>query len=99
MKKLVLIPLLLLSFAFASQAQVIVKIKPVAPKVVIVKPAAPSSRHIWIDGHWKWDKIQKQYVWVEGYWIKQKRGHAWVDGHWLDTPNGFKWVPGHWKRN
>lgn len=79
-------------------AQVVVKIKPARPKVEVVKPSKPGPKHIWIDGHWKWDKKRKEYVWVKGHWSKPRKGHAWVPGHWQKVPGGFKWVPGHWRR-
>jgi len=88
----------LIPFVFAANAQVVVKIKPVGPKVVVVKPASPGPRFVWIEGGWRWDKAIKQYVWVEGHWVKLRRGREWVDGHWVDAQGGWKWIPGHWKR-
>ena len=79
-------------------AQVVVKIKPARPKVVVVKPPKPGPKHVWINGHWKWSKKRKEYIWVKGYWLKPKKGRAWVPGHWEKVPGGFKWVPGHWRR-
>ena len=80
------------------KAQVFVKIRPVAPVVLVVKPACPSPQHVWIDGHWKWNKKMSQYVWVEGYWIVAKPGKVWIGGHWIEGPHGHKWVEGYWAK-
>jgi hypothetical protein len=79
-------------------SQVVVKVKPAKPKVVVVKPAKPGPRHIWVKGHWRWNKKREEYVWVKGHWVKPKKGRAWVPGHWKKVPGGFRWVPGHWRR-
>jgi len=98
MKKLFVLLLFCLPFAFTSSAQIVVTVRPVEPKVVVVRPAAPGPRFVWIEGSWRWDKAIRQYVWVEGHWIKLRRGREWVDGHWIEAPGGWKWIPGHWKR-
>jgi hypothetical protein len=96
MKKIFLIPVFIFCFALASHAQVVVKIKPAAPNIAVVKPPCPSPKHVWIEGHWVWDKTKKQYIWNRGYWIKPKKHKVWKEGHWVEVPNGFKWIPGHW---
>jgi len=88
----------LLSISIFSNAQVIIKIKPLRPKVVVVKPKAPGPNFVWINGHWKWSKRVVKYVWAKGHWSKRRRGANWVSGHWADVPGGHKWIPGHWKR-
>jgi hypothetical protein len=65
------------------------------PPQVEVKPAAPSARHTWVDGHWKWNG--NRYVWVSGHWEKSRGNKTWVAGHWNKTGHGWRWVPGHWK--
>ena len=77
-------------------SQVIIKVKPVKPKVVVVKPAKPGPNHIWKDEHWQWNPKKKEYVWIEGHWIKRKKGKNWIPGHWKKVPAGCKWIPGHW---
>ena len=79
------------------KSQVIIKIKPARPAVIIVKPAKPRPGRIWLEGHWKWNKRHHKYVWVTGRWMKAKRGHRWLKGHWIIAPGGHRWVPGHWK--
>lgn len=102
MKKFLLISMFFCAGLFIYNdnlsAQVVVKVKPAKPKVVVVKPAKPGPKHVWIDGHWKWSKKRKEYVWVKGYWLKPKKGYTWVPGHWKKVPGGFKWVRGHWRR-
>ena len=98
MKKLLILLGFLIPFSFACSAQIIVQVRPVAPKVVIVKPVCPGPRFVWIEGGWRWDKPMRQYVWVEGHWVKMRMAHEWVEGHWIEAPGGWKWIPGHWKR-
>jgi hypothetical protein len=79
-----------------ANAQVVVKEKPTSPKVIIVKPDRPGQDHVWIDGHWKWNKKLRKYVWIRGGWVKARRGHVWVPGKWQELPDGWKWIPGRW---
>lgn len=100
MKKLLLVAvsfLMLSSFSTTLSAQVVV-VKPVKPNVVVVKPHAPSKKHIWVEGYWKWNKRLHKYEWVEGHWVRARKNKVWVPGHWAKVPGGWKYVPGHWKR-
>ena len=82
---------------FTATSQIVVKVIPPKPKVIVPHPAKANPGHVWIDGHWKWSKKENKYVWVKGHWVKPDRpGSVWVPGHWADTPKGHKWVPGHW---
>ncbi|MFN8284822.1 MAG: hypothetical protein U0U67_16480 [Chitinophagales bacterium] len=65
--------------------------------VVVVKPACPSSKHIWIDGDWIWDSQTNQYIYIEGKWIIPSPGAVWIPGHWKNTPYGWFWKKGHWQ--
>lgn len=99
-KKLILISCIaigsLISIENAS-SQVLVKVKPVRPAVVVVKPAKARKNHIWIDGHWAYSHKLNRYVWIDAKWVKRPRGKAkWVPGHWNKVPGGWKYVPGHW---
>lgn len=83
---------------FSATSQIVVKVIPTKPKVIVSHPAKANPGHTWIDGHWKWSKKNSKYVWIKGHWEKPARhGSTWVSGHWADTPKGHKWVPGHWK--
>jgi len=87
-------------FGFTAQSfaarRIYVKKTPPARKVVVVKPAKPHHNHVWVKGHWKWDK--SRYIWTEGRWVKPKPGYLWIDGHWKKSKHGWRWVPGHWKK-
>jgi hypothetical protein len=78
-------------------AQFIVRFRPTAPVWVGERPLRPGPHHIWIEGHWRWNRNRADYVWVEGHWIRARRGQVWVNGHWEDVPGqGSRWIPGHW---
>jgi hypothetical protein len=97
--KLLIASLIVLIFGTCSlTAQVIIKVKPNRPKVIIVKPSEVRHGHTWVDGHWRFDKPQQKYVWVKGHWKKVKHGHHWAAGHWNTTTAGHIWVEGHWKK-
>ena len=100
MKKYIVIFFIIAGILITSQlkSQVVIKVRPAKPNVVVMKPQKPGTRHIWIDGHWKWNKKRKEYVWIKGYWTQPKKGQKWIPGHWVKVPGGHKWVPGHWAR-
>lgn len=33
---------------------------------VVVRPLAPTTAHVWVDGQWGWSGVQ--WVWSPGYW-------------------------------
>ncbi len=82
-------------FATVTQAQVYVTVRPVDP--VIVRPAAPSPRHIWVEGEYV--TRGGAYVWQPGYWALPPRGRReWVRGYWATGPRGrYFWKAGHWR--
>ena len=85
---------LLIGFSQVTNAQhVFVNIQPVAP--VVVRPPAPSPRHVWVEGEWTWR--DGAYVRQPGYWIIPEPHKAWVPGHWRRAYGGWNWVPGHWR--
>lgn len=92
--RIILATVLVVGFSFATSAQVIVKVRPEAP--VVVRPPAPSPRHIWIDGGWV--VRGGRYVHKNGYWAAPRRGRHWVDGYWAPRRHGYVWVSGHWSR-
>ena len=97
MKSLKIFASVIFFFLAASSinAQVVVKVKPVKPRVKVVTTVSAHPGHVWINGHWKYSG--GRYVWVDGYYVKERPGHVWVSGHWKSVPGGWKWVPGHWK--
>ncbi len=84
------------NFQFDAQAQVIVRVKPVRKKVVVVKPVKKRRNHVWVTGHWKWNKRTNAYVWTDGYWVRKRKNFAYIPGHWKHVRGGYKWIPGHW---
>ncbi|GAB2835364.1 YXWGXW repeat-containing protein [Ferruginibacter profundus] len=85
-----------ISFTAAADAQIVVKIRPVAP-VLRARPLAPSPAHVWVGGNYVWRG--GQYVYEEGYWATPpRRGSIWIEGHWKHRRGGWVWVPGHWRR-
>lgn len=94
--KIGILSAIVLAISFTASAQVYVRIRPVAP--VIVRTAAPSPRHVWVDE--EWEERNGQYVYVGGHWAAPPHpGYAWVPGHWRRYGRrGERWVPGHWRR-
>lgn len=85
----------LLSGADAA-AQITVRVRPARPRVVAVRPVAPSPRHVWIEEEWV--PAGATYQWRGGYWAEPPRARAvWVPGHWASRRRGWVWVPGHWR--
>ena len=79
----------------AEAARVVVKVGPPAARVE-VRGAAPSHRHAWVGGYWRWNG--SAHVWVAGGWhVPPRHGAVWVGGHWRKVPGGWDWVPGHWR--
>ena len=99
MKKNLFIAMLTLLFvgmAEVSSAQhFYVRVRP-AP-VVVVRPAAPSPRHVWVENEYEWRG--GAYVARPGYWAMPPRGRGrWIPGHWRDDGRrGSYWVPGRWR--
>lgn len=79
-----------------AEAQIVVKIKPATPKVLVKKPRKPYSNAIWIGGGWTWNKRSQQYVWQSGRWVKPKRNRTYVAGSWIKKNNGWLYTPGKW---
>jgi hypothetical protein len=102
MKKIFLTAFALIAGIFihtqSLTAQVIVKVRPVAPRVVAVRPPMRGRGMVWIEPEWYWNRHQKMYVWREGRWVKPRRQAAWVPGHLVEVSGGHNWVPGYWGR-
>ena len=79
------------------KAQAVVKVRPVKPKVVVVRPAkAPRNGVVWVDGHWKWSRRTRSYVWTKGRWATPPRGKVWIAGKWVRRSNGWVYRAGRW---
>jgi len=100
MKKLAIITsMFIASLLFLSnelKAQVVVKVRPVAPVIIKARPVAPHPHWVWIDGFWRWHPARHEYVWVGGYWAKPRYGYVWAPGYWRDVEGGSIWVEGRW---
>jgi len=94
--RLVLVTTMLLGISWAGEAQIVVRVRPVAPRVR-VHPMAPSPRHIWIEGEWV--GRGRDYQWQDGYWVTPRRGYRYSNGYWTNTRRGYVWVPGRWQRH
>ncbi|MEP6674413.1 MAG: hypothetical protein ABJA78_04635 [Ferruginibacter sp.] len=92
--KAIAVMFIAIAFSNSAAAQFVVKIRPAA-HVIRVRPAAPSPRHVWVNG----DYVLRgnQYVWTDGYWIQPRPHMRWVDGHWKNSRRGWVWVPGRWR--
>lgn len=80
--------------AEATQAQIVVRIRPRHERVV-VRPPAPSPRHVWVDEDWR--AHGRGYQWQGGRWVAPPReGATYIQGHWDKRRGGEVWVAGHW---
>jgi hypothetical protein len=102
MKRIINVNLLIAIITCGSfingNAQIVVKVKPNKPKVLVVKPATHKHGHVWRGGHWNWNKKNNKYKWVKACWVKENHGHNWSAGHWVKNRNGHSWVAGTWKK-
>jgi hypothetical protein len=99
MKKNILFStIILILIAPNLMGQMIVKVKPQRPAVVIVTPNKSIKNKAWIEGHWAWSRKSKNYRWVKGRWVKSRKNQVWVTGKWSKVPAGWKYTPGRWSR-
>jgi WXXGXW repeat (2 copies) len=92
--KIVVAFIVSLTIAQYNYAQFVIRVRPVAPRVVRV--VAPSPRHVWVEEDWRWQN--NNYISSGGYWSAPPRGRAvWVKGHWKQSRRGWVWKPGHWR--
>lgn len=95
LSKFIAVLVLGLAVSFASSAQFVIKVRPVAP-VIRVRPIAPGPRHIWVTGEYVWRG--GHYVYTDGYWAEPPlRRTRWIEGKWKHRRAGWVWVPGHWR--
>jgi hypothetical protein len=81
--------------ATTSNAQIIVKVRPPRPAVVVARPPAPGPGYVWVEEDWV--GRGNNYDWHGGYWAAPPRaGNHWVPGHWVQRRRGWVWMPGHW---
>jgi hypothetical protein len=78
-------------------AGIYVGVRPPRPHgVVVVRPPAPSPRHVWVAE--EWTPASGTYAYHAGYWaIPPRPGEVWIAGHWRhEHHRGYVWIPGHW---
>jgi len=101
MKKIVrFLMLLAVASLFAvanSNAQIVVRIRPNRPgPAVVVRPPAPSPRHVWVGE--EWTPNGAAYAYHAGYWaVPPHPGQVWIAGHWADRHGGSVWIAGRWR--
>ena len=84
-----------ISFSVSADAQLTIKIRPIAPHRV--RPMPPSPKHVWVNG--EWNVNSGHYAYTDGYWSEPRgRYHRHSEGHWKKTRHGWIWVPGGWRR-
>lgn len=83
---------------FTSAAQVVVKIRPVPPKAVVVRPVVRERGMVWIEPDWYWSPKLNRYVWRDGRWVRPRKHAIWVSGYWAEVSGGHVWHPGYWGR-
>lgn len=67
---------------------------PPPPRYEIV-PAARRGL-VWVPGYW--DVQDRYYVWVDGYFVRDRRGHAFRPARWERTANGWVLSQAHFVR-
>jgi hypothetical protein len=88
-----LVMLIIGAGSMKASAQVYVSVHPAWHAVV--RPVAPSPRHVWIDEDWEWRN--GAYVAVGGRWAEPPHpGWIWYPGHWRHGSRGDRWYTGHW---
>lgn len=92
--RIILAAVLVVGFSVAASAQVVVRARLNAP--VVVRPQAPSPRHVWIDGNWR--PNHGHYEYVQGYWAVPRRGRHYIPGYWAHRRHGYVWIEGRWGR-
>jgi WXXGXW repeat (2 copies) len=89
-----LLAAMLLTGSPALKAQISVGIgigAPPPPRVLRVRPVAPGSGYVWVDGYWY--VVDGRYVWHRGYWtLPPYGGAAWIGPRW----EGGRYYNGYW---
>ena len=95
--RILIITIITLSISWtATNAQIVVKETPVAPKA-IEKPVKPDAKYVFVSGECKFNKTAKVYDWIKGHWFIPRPNTVWVPGYWSKVTDGYLWVYGQWK--
>ena len=77
----------------SSDAQLIVKEKPVDPKTNPGKQ--PTKYMVLTPGEWA--EVGGKYVYHPGSWMTPPMPKSiYTPGYWKKTPNGYYWISGYW---
>jgi len=79
----------------APQGVVVYQAPPAPRAVVAVRPAAPVTGAVWVEGHWQWNGAQ--YVWMQGSWLQPRAGAVYVQPRWERRGRGYVYVQGNWR--
>lgn len=60
------------------------------------RPPAPSARHFWTNGYWRWNG--RQHVWVSGRWVPRRDRYDYRSPRWERRSGRWVYVRGHWVR-
>lgn len=88
--------LMVILFSGCAKKTIYIKIAPPSNKTEI-RSERPGVKHIWVEGHWQWNRKLQHYEWVSGHWIKKKDGRIWIRGSWDRTRRGWLWIESYWK--
>jgi hypothetical protein len=67
-------------------------------RVAIARGRAPSSRHIWVNGYWEYNRGLRRDSWVAGQWTIRREYHRYQDAHYAYIGGSRLWIPGCWIR-
>ena len=88
----------LLASPLVAEAQlpigVRVRLAPPAPRIE-VRGIAPSPRHVWMGGHWRWEG--GRHAWFPGRWELGRPGSVWIDAHCANQGGEWVFEAGHWQ--
>lgn len=69
--------------------------KPLAPAANDAPGDQPSTQHVWVPGHWRWN--EGAYVWETGRWeVPPAPNVAWFAPEWQQQNNGYVLREGYW---
>jgi hypothetical protein len=91
MKKLLVLALLAAGSMF-GQVSIGIRIgAPPPPRVIRLRPVAPSPGHFWVDGYWYADG--RRWRWHDGYWtLPPYPGARWI----APRHDGERFYAGYW---
>ena len=73
MRRIIFLCLVALAAALQPGCSGTLFFRPAKPPVIVeVKSAPPHSNAQWVEGHYRWDGHQDNWVWAPGHW---KNGH------------------------